>query len=887
MTVVKRKVINIWCKAIAVIVVLTVSSLAVAQALPSAVEVFTDGQKFEVTYTATFAEEELGVGESAGYDLVRMEGCDWVNQAGKPMLPAKEIRIALPQGMAVTGVRLLDTRSRQLLGEYTIFPAQPPVRVSDSRRSADDFIAPDAKVYASVQAYPADVVEFVRQSDLAGQGIATVRLHPLQYIPARKTLQLYTEISFVLEGVAGYECGDYLPKIISARGEQDYIETVQSMVVNPTDVALTMDPGGARAVLSLPAGGPYDYVIIGVSSDQSYWQPLVDWRTKRGMKATYVTTTYIYSNYSGADNQEKIRNFVIDARNNWGTLYFLIAGENGDVPFEYRSYNGDSIPSDQYYGDYDDDWDYEVYVGRVTASSSTEIDTFIDKIFMYEITPPLTNYVLDVTMLGMDVTTIAWDGYLTRGQNCKETIDNYIPARFTVDKIYDTDSSNHLTDFTNALNDGQNLVNHYDHSGPTAMGCGDRNHGWYLYRSGVNNLTNNNRLCNVFSIGCHANELDYSDCIAERFVVFNPLQAGVSFTGNTRSGWFYVEDPDSLSGELDKDWWYGLFSQNKYILGQTLAYTKNVNSSSSTVWRYCQWTLNLLGDPAMPLWTDDPQTMTVTHDTTLNAGESTAFPVLVESGGSPVYQALVCLWKNGDIYETLETNISGYATFLIETASTGTMYVTVTKRNYLPHESQVTVQEAPEYTLTVNISGNGSVDRDPNWATYPDGQDVELTAYPDLGWSFDHWEDDLGGSDNPEIITMDDDKTVTAVFTHDEYTLTVSSIRDIIPIYGVPITVTPNDNYSHGDGETEFQRVYCYGEPVTLTAPDSYNYRPFVRWIVGGVEQPKGQRTVVVDVEQNIEAVAKYTNKFFAVEKMEVERVGPVEMKEAQKYPLP
>ncbi len=105
-----------------------------------------------------------------------------------------------------------------------------------------------------------------------------------------------------------------------------------------------------------------------------------------------------------------------------------------------------------------------------------------------------------------------------------------------------------------------------------------------------------------------------------------------------------------------------------------------------------------------------------------------------------------------------------------------------------------------EYTLTINIIGNGSVTQVPDQATYTYGQDVDLTANAAMGWTFDHWSGDLGGSANPETITMDGDKTVTAYFTQDQYTLTVNIVGN------GSVTQVPD------------QATYTYGQDVDLTA---------------------------------------------------------------------
>jgi uncharacterized repeat protein (TIGR02543 family) len=86
--------------------------------------------------------------------------------------------------------------------------------------------------------------------------------------------------------------------------------------------------------------------------------------------------------------------------------------------------------------------------------------------------------------------------------------------------------------------------------------------------------------------------------------------------------------------------------------------------------------------------------------------------------------------------------------------------------------SEVTV---PQYTLTVNTVGNGSVTLDPPGGTYNEGTVVTLTAAADSGWQFDNWSGDLTGSTNPATITMDANKTVTANFSEVTGTSTVGN----------------------------------------------------------------------------------------------------------------
>ena len=59
---------------------------------------------------------------------------------------------------------------------------------------------------------------------------------------------------------------------------------------------------------------------------------LIAYKQSHGMSATVVTLEDIYANYAGVDQPEQIRNFIIDAYNNWETDYVLLGGDSNIVP---------------------------------------------------------------------------------------------------------------------------------------------------------------------------------------------------------------------------------------------------------------------------------------------------------------------------------------------------------------------------------------------------------------------------------------------------------------------------------------------------------------------------------------------------------------------------
>lgn len=94
--------------------------------------------------------------------------------------------------------------------------------------------------------------------------------------------------------------------------------------------------------------------------------------------------------------------------------------------------------------------------------------------------------------------------------------------------------------------------------------------------------------------------------------------------------------------------------------------------------------------------------------------------------------------------------------------------------------AQFTDGEPKNYALTVEIEGEGSVDIDPDQTVYEEGTEVTLTANPAsyLGeeWEFKEWTGDHTGTEKETIITITEDKEITAHFTEepDYYKLTTN-----------------------------------------------------------------------------------------------------------------
>lgn len=146
------------------------------------------------------------------------------------------------------------------------------------------------------------------------------------------------------------------------------------------------------------------------------------------------------------------------------------------------------------------------------------------------------------------------------------------------------------------------------------------------------------------------------------------------------------------------------------------------------------------------------------------------------------------------------------------------------------------------HPLTIEVEGEGNVDEQiVNTKTdYADGTTVELTANPSEHWEFSAWQGDLTGTENPTTVTMDQAKTVTAVFEEKEY----------------PLTITVE-----GEGDVSEEIVngksnYTHGTIVELMGNPDSEWR-FEEW-TGDLETKDNPATITMDGPKNIEAIFKF-----------------------------
>lgn len=122
-----------------------------------------------------------------------------------------------------------------------------------------------------------------------------------------------------------------------------------------------------------------EMLIITAPAFESALTPFVNWKNRKGIKTTVVTT-----NITGTTTSA-IKNYISTYYGNHNLSYVLLVGDIAQIPSESRA----GGVSDPYYGYMEGTDSYaEVIVGRFSAENITHVETMVNRTISYETTPP-------------------------------------------------------------------------------------------------------------------------------------------------------------------------------------------------------------------------------------------------------------------------------------------------------------------------------------------------------------------------------------------------------------------------------------------------------------------------------------------------------------------
>jgi hypothetical protein len=641
----------------------------------------------------------------AGHTLLKFEGTKLLGEPGKATLPFFPVKLLLPPGEVALSIEFQFESLHVLQGDYILMPRQLTRPLSSGENG--DWLM-DAGFYKSNDNYPSSYHPGVETHFLNGCGIAVSCFTPVRYCPQKKQVSYYQLVTVTIRTIPDPASEEhhrnFFPSVEKAR-------QVAGIVQNPESVAEYYPGRDFR-------DNGYNYLIITAHQYLNEFDTLDRFYRSRGLVTKVTSKEHIDSVVAGSDLQQKIRNYIIGEYRSNGIEYVLLGGDTNIVPSRgfYCSvqsdiiYSDSTIPADIYYSALDGSWNAdgnnwwgepheddllpEVAVGRMPFSDAAELHNMIHKTLLYQDYPvegELTKPLLAGEYLYNNPVTYGSD-YMRLLVGCRDD-NGYttcgIPPEHPRDTLYDSPIfSWSKEDLIGHINSGRPWLHHCGHASYYSvmkMGNGDITSTNFAL---VNGVSHNYTI--VYTHGCNCGGFDKSDCIGERMVAIDNF--AVAFIGNSRYGWFNQGTTDGPSEHLHREFVDALYHDSLFRAGtalmkskaETAPFVKMAGEFEPGATRWCFYDNNLLGDPAMAMWTEEPCKPEADYPAYIPAGSDSVIVHL--SGSCGFYGGLTCsIFRNNTLFGTSSTNAAGSAVIrLSDELPEGKVFLNVSGFNILP-----------------------------------------------------------------------------------------------------------------------------------------------------------------------------------------------------------
>lgn len=655
----------------------------------------------DISHTVVTQEKDLVFTTTKGYTQVRLTGTGTGENGapGEPLMPYRDLLLLLPAGGQAANITAEIVDTSDLAGQHTIEPAGTPDPTTGMPLPTN----PDATVYASRSGIRPQAAALLGTEVLRGYRLARVRVFPLDYVPAEGRLTLRRSIRITVQLDSDPSRLSTLAATIPQydRPAPIFDALIQSLVANPSkDTKTTLGYRGS-STLPEPATTAVEYLLICPFSMFDEFQPLLDWKTRKGIPAEAVDIDWVLAHYPGETPQRQIKECIKDYAENRGTIYVALGGDDTLIPVQYCTQGDYYVPTpcDLYYAGLDDmDWDDrpdgdvgrteyqdtvdfapDVFLGRLPIRTEADVTAIVNKTIAYEKNSPATGFAEKMLMAGNQVSQ-AGDAE----SKCEAFYSTYIdpywaPARY---RLYDTatDFAGGATYAANAqhladqLNDGYNFLYECSHGGTT---------GWCLEGDTFTTdhaaaLAHADRYVNVVTFACLTNAFhDAGDPCLSEALLRNPNGGAVTYIGASVVNW-------------SNSTYFGAFYRNLFT-GVPTGFSQKAGAAFAAAKYqvldlYAHYAMNFVGDPELPLYIANPRPISPTFPSACLTG---AQDFVVETG---IPGSTVCIYKPGEVYIQGVADGNGRYTATIEPATLGTGWVTITAANRYPFEGTLSIQ---------------------------------------------------------------------------------------------------------------------------------------------------------------------------------------------------
>ena len=571
-----------------------------------------------------------------------------------------------------------------LVEGVTVFPYQGENNITENFIVNDDF-------YNGNQAYPINNISVSERMYARNMELVSITITPYSYNPNTQELEVFTNIEVTINESASNENRDSINMKRSRLFEQLYGD----MIVN-FETSSRQEDYQHPAIL---------YICGENACDNSYVQQLFDWRHQQGYIVYSATESEVGGNNASTS---EIKSYIEDAVENWDNppeMVGLIGDTNGsyDLPCNYHDWGGG------WYG-YNgaSDFDYtqlngndllsDVLIGRISASNSSDLANIINKTIQYEKATYQSNDWFEGAALVGDPSSSGVSTIITN-QYIENMMENF--GFEDIDTNYgDGNYDNWVED---RFDEGVLYYNYRGFYGSSGIGTGGFNNGFETPF--------------VTSLTCGTGNFD-STSESESFVrtgsVSNPSGAvaavGVATSG-THTAYNNIVNMGLYEGIFSKELEYASAAMTSGHLAIYNTYPSNPGDATDT---FISWT-NLIGDPALHLWTDTPSNFNVSYPLSIDQGTTNMSLEIEDDSGNPVDEAIVTILQGDDnIFISKMTGPDGLISFNWDNfSSTDNIKLTVRKRNYRPFQRNISISSSGSLlsseNSSISVDGDGEV----------------------------------------------------------------------------------------------------------------------------------------------------------------------------------
>lgn len=586
-----------------------------------------------------------------------------------------------------------------------IIPTQPSL--SKSANPQDVPFRYNRASYQEDRYYALPLVNTEIVGTMRSVHIGMVELAPIQYNPVKNSLRVYKQLTVRVN----YQHPDYaLTDQMREKYYSPAFETVYHQLFNYQ----TPPPQQLDDLVTYPI----KYVIVADRMFESQLQPFIQWKTEKGFTVVVGYTDEIgYSNTA-------IKSWIENIYNNSNPpedpapSFVLLVGDTPQIP-PFNGTAGSHI-TDLYFCEFTGDDLPEIYYGRFSAQSTSELQPQIDKTLEHEqYTMPDPSYQAEVTLIaGVDAGYApTWgNGQINYGTNLYFNAAHGITDHTWLYPASDDPGASAA--IIQTVNDGIGFLNY------TAHGSHDGFYDPSFTRSDVNGLTNADKYPLVIGNCCLTNTFGESTpCFGEVWLQVADKGA-IGYIGGSNSTywdedywWGVGNGPIDGNGPDYSETGLGAYDGLFHDHGEAVSdwYTTNdavifrgdlaVTESGSSMTLYYWEVYHLMGDPSVMTYLGQATANNVVHNNVIPLG-SNYFTVSADPN------SYVGISMNGVLHGAAYIDESGTVDVPIDPfMDVGDAKIIVTAQNKIPYIATVPVigegYGAIGGRLTDMVSGEG------------------------------------------------------------------------------------------------------------------------------------------------------------------------------------